>query len=296
MNKVALLVIYNHRFDKNIPRINEIYQKTFSHIYHLMPFYDGDEPNVIPVYEKSYYFQSYISQAYVHLKKQGFTHYFVISDDLILNPVINESNLWEVTGLPEDHCMLPRIVEFQKNRDSEWPRIKDAIQYEYQQKGLEIANILPSRDEAIRAFRFHGLSTDPLPRKAYRHFFPSSRLKKHAVLGLFAPKTITLSYPLVGAYSDICLITADCMQAFCSYCGAFAAGKLFVEVAIPTAMVLASEKISYIEDLKLKRGDMWTKAEVDAILEKAGASLERMLADFPRDRMYLHPIKLSLYR
>lgn len=62
--KIALLVLYNHRYDKNIPRIEKLYEGKFSHIFHLMPFYDGDHPNVFPVYESSYYFQSYIAQAY----------------------------------------------------------------------------------------------------------------------------------------------------------------------------------------------------------------------------------------
>jgi hypothetical protein len=39
--KVALLVIYNHRYDKNITRVEALYKKRFSHIYHVVPFYDG---------------------------------------------------------------------------------------------------------------------------------------------------------------------------------------------------------------------------------------------------------------
>ena len=41
--KVALLVIYNHRYDKNIVRVKQIYAKRFSYIYHVMPFYDGND-------------------------------------------------------------------------------------------------------------------------------------------------------------------------------------------------------------------------------------------------------------
>ena len=162
MNKVALLVVYNHRYDKNISRINDLYKKSFRHIFHLMPFYDGNEPNVIPVYNNSYYFQSYISQAYNLLKDQGFTHYFIISDDLILNPIINEENLWEITGLPVDYCMLPYLVEIQNCRIKQWPRIKDALNFQIKQPGLEIASILPSRQEANEAFNFHGISTAPI--------------------------------------------------------------------------------------------------------------------------------------
>ncbi|MBR2165594.1 MAG: hypothetical protein IJ915_03500 [Paludibacteraceae bacterium] len=93
MNKIALLIIYNHRYDKNIDRLENLYKGKFSHIYHIMPFYDGNIENVIPVYESSYRFQSYITQAFQHLKDKGFTHYFIVADDMLLNPQINETNL-----------------------------------------------------------------------------------------------------------------------------------------------------------------------------------------------------------
>ena len=294
MNKTALLVIYNHRFDKNISRIKELYKDSFSHVYQLIPFYDGDEPNVIPVYDSSFYFQSFICQAYTHLKGKGFTHYFVVADDLILNPAINETNLWEVTGLPEDACMLPKILELQDPQNKKWPHVKDATRYRVKQKGLEVANILPSYQEAIEAFQFHGISTKNVQQEANLHGL--ERIKKPSELAKLIPGNITLSYPLVGGYSDICLITEDCMQRFCSYCGAFAAGNLFVEIAIPTAMMLASKNISFIEDLKLKRGDMWTDEEKEAKLGKFEFSLDKLIADFPSDTMYLHPIKLSAYK
>lgn len=87
--KTALLVVYNHRFDKNIGRIRELYANRFSYIYHIMPFYDGNEPDVIPVFDSSYCFSGYIAQAYSHLRNGGFTHFFVVADDMILNPSIN---------------------------------------------------------------------------------------------------------------------------------------------------------------------------------------------------------------
>lgn len=54
MEKIALLIIYNHRYDKNIPILDKIYEGRFSYVYHVVPFYDGDRENVIAVYENSY--------------------------------------------------------------------------------------------------------------------------------------------------------------------------------------------------------------------------------------------------
>lgn len=53
MDKIALMVIYNHRYDNNIPIIEDLYNNKFSHIYHIVPFYDGDKRNVISVYDSS---------------------------------------------------------------------------------------------------------------------------------------------------------------------------------------------------------------------------------------------------
>ena len=117
MKKIALLVVYNHRFDKNIPVIERMYRDRFTYIYHIMPFYDGKKENVIPVYENSYYYEGYIAQAYFCLKDKGFTHFFTIADDMIINPSINENSLFEVTGIPDDYCYIPGFFRLQKEKD-----------------------------------------------------------------------------------------------------------------------------------------------------------------------------------
>lgn len=73
--KIALLIIYNHRYDANIGRLEEMYKGRFQYIFHIVPFYDGNVKNVIPVYEHSHYFSGYIAQAWPHLKDNGFTHF-----------------------------------------------------------------------------------------------------------------------------------------------------------------------------------------------------------------------------
>jgi len=85
MNKVALIIIYNHQYNKNIDILERIYNGRFSNIYHLVPFYNGEKQNVIPVYDSSYYFQGYVAQGFKSYFKEEFTHYFFVADDLILN-------------------------------------------------------------------------------------------------------------------------------------------------------------------------------------------------------------------
>jgi hypothetical protein len=101
-NTVILVVIYNHKYDKNIDIVENLYCKRFSTIYHIVPFYTGDKPNVIPVYENSIYFEGYIAQAYSHFFHPEAAHYFFVADDMILNPNINETNYADFFNLTDE--------------------------------------------------------------------------------------------------------------------------------------------------------------------------------------------------
>ena len=151
--RIALLIIYNHRYDKNIPILEELFKGKFTYIYHIMPFYDGDRDNVLPVYESSYYFSGYIAQALNQIKDKHFTHYVFTSDDLMLNPTINETNIHSVIGLDEDDSYITQIGTLS---DPQWSRSLDAMGYDIKGMGAEVESILPSRDKAIEIFRDKG--------------------------------------------------------------------------------------------------------------------------------------------
>lgn len=287
--KTALLVVYNHRFDKNIGRIRELYANRFSYIYHVMPFYDGNEPDVIPVFDSSYCFSGYIAQAYSHLRNNGFTHFFVVADDMILNPSINEDSIWERLGIGYQDAYIDEMVCFQYGGKRWWRRIIDALDYTPEQLGVELKGILPNKEEAQRRFDFHKLPYTPIPRK---ELLRNPRKKDFLKM---LTRSNELKYPLVRAYSDILLIPSDVMPKFANYCGAFSATRLFVEMAIPTALVLSSDNIKLAEDIKLNPGAMWFDDDFK-ILEPYGCNLTKLLTDFPSDKLYLHPIKLSQWK
>lgn len=286
--KIALLVVYNHRFDKNIKRVDNLYNDKFSYIYHIVPFYDNiiDNVNVIPVYESSWYFQGYIAQAYTHLRDKKFTHFLVIADDLLLNPLINEVNLWDKIGIDFDDCFMPSTPILIQTTKRYWGHSWEAIKYSVDVKGVEVKNILPSVEEAKRKFLQYGFPVGPIP---YNYFI------KHYQNWILSIKNIPwkrqLNYPLIGCYSDTFLVTAGAMDKFCTYCGAFAATCLHVELAIPTALILASEKVKFQHDLKLNNGALWPSTI--GILDKYNYNLKELIRDFPQDKFFLHPIKLS---
>ena len=104
--RVCLVIVFNHRYDKNIKRLREIYAGKFSNIMFLVPFYDGADKDVCPVYESSFQFQGYLIQAFGKLSKMDVDYYMFIGDDLILNPQINESNFVDYFALQEKEVYL----------------------------------------------------------------------------------------------------------------------------------------------------------------------------------------------
>lgn len=323
MNKIALLVVYNHRFDKNIPVIERMYRDRFTYIYHIMPFYDGDKDNVIPVYENSYYYEGYIAQAYSQLKGKGFTHFFTIADDMIINPLINEDSLFEVTGIPDDYCFIPGFFRLQKEKDIGYV-YRLCYFYRNNPTGIDTPNVLPKVEEARNNFKVLGLSIDPLRMKDIDvpfHFklnmyfnklvnYAKALLLRHSI----SSGSYYSEYPLVMSWSDINIITAEVMSRFANYCGYFAATHLFVEVAIPTALAYSTTKIVQEKDIKLKvqmldhpgysalfkggtREDMFQEQQnIVKFLESLKYNVNSLIANYPKNLLCIHPVKLSKWK
>jgi len=305
MTKACLIIVFNHRYDKNLPVLRKLYGDRFSHIFFLMPFYDGPDTDVIPVYESSFYFQGYFAQAFARFHQEQFTHYIFLGDDCILNPAVNEWNVLEETGIPASTDYIPGIIEFHKLGTSAWWHTFKGIDFFNNRKGAEIRHELPSREEAVERFSHHGIETRPL---SIRNIFSSGAPAGRSALAwwLFKQyhyrfrwkamrrkKLLELPYPVAGSYCDILVITKDSIRDFCRYCGITSAAGLFVEIAIPTALLLASKRIVQEPALRLKGLALWTPVDVAAVEESYGRSLSALIEGFPKDQLFYHPVKLS---
>jgi hypothetical protein len=295
--KVALIIIYNHRYDKNIAILEDIYRERFSHIFHLVPFYTGVKENVIPVYENSYYFQGYIAQGFKSFYDEDFEHYFFIGDDLILNPVINENNYREKLKLSSDTSYIHNIMRLHQAK-YQWLRTQEAFFWKKEQRGIEIRDEIPSYEEALKKFLAMDIEIKPLSFRqvfnnihSLRNLIDIPKLDLRSLSGYLTNK-FPLPYPMVGGYSDIFVVDAKAIKKFTELSGAFAATRLFVELAIPTALVLSAENIVTQEELTLKGRALWTPSDFE-VLEKYENSLHKLLSDFPKNYLFLHPIKLS---
>jgi hypothetical protein len=302
MGSVALVIIYNHQFNANIDVLESVYRGRFSTIFHLMPFYRGERRNVLPVYENSLYFQGYVAQAARHLVDLKVDHFLFVADDLLLNPRIDEQSYQELLGIDAESCFVPGFIKLEEVKRW-WSRCRDAMLFSTRQEGLEVEQQIPDAAEARRQFKKHGLdpgslsyvSVTPTPRRVRSPRSLRNYVRYHALGLVKAFKSYKLRYPMVGSYSDIFAVSKRSFPAFAHYCGVFAALRLHVEIAVPTAMVLASDKISSEESAPLRGVALWSEEEMK-MLEPYGRSLSKLLANFPEEHMYIHPIKLSQWQ
>lgn len=308
MIKACLVIVFNHRYDKNIPVLEKLYANRFSNIYFLVPFYNGDHPRVIPVYESSNYFQSFFAQGYSRFFKEEFTHYFFVGDDCILNPAINESNFLDQTGLPSGTDFIPGLFELHSIKGKPWWHAFKGIEFFKNRKGAEIKNELPSREEAVERFKKHGLDVQPVSMEnifgsekpaaekwwkywLFKQYHWKLKWKQYKKNG-----KVELPYPVAGSYADVLIITKESSYDFCRYCGIMAAAGLFVEIAIPTALLLSARKIGQEKDSKLKGKALWSQEEIRSVEETYKQSLSALLAGFPTGQLFYHPIKLSKWK
>ena len=299
--KIALIFIYNHPHVENIEILERIYKTRFSNIYHLVPFYQGKRFNVISVYGNSIYFQGYVSQGLKKFYKKNFTHYFFIADDLLLNPIINEKNCSKHLKLEKNTCFLSGFIDLH-NMGYYWRRVSEAFYWGIHSLSNKTKTQLPNYNTALQALKKFGLNLGPISWKiprSIKSFCGMLVRDKNSLICYFENKFLnkkySLSYPLVGSYSDIFIMSANSIKQFCHYCAIFSTTNLHVEVALPTATVLTAKEIVTEKNLKLKGKALWTKEE-HKILNKFEFNLKLLMKNFPKNWLYIHPIKLSKWK
>lgn len=302
---IALVIIHNHRYDANISRLDEIYKDRFSHIFHLIPFYDGDRNNVITVYENSHYFQGYVVQAYKKLTSEGnFSHFIFIGDDLILNPQINQENYSRYFKVEKEDSFISSLDELSSL--NLWYHSPKAVEYDpFNVPGVEVKKEFPSKTDILKKFTQKGfnipyLDADKVYELPPRCNYPNTikgfiryKLDCRKINKNLSKGRIELKFPLMSGYSDIFILPISDLKLFVHYSGLFVATNLFVELAIPTAMIMACKKIVTEKDLFNKGMALWTKDEKQALEEKHERSLDKLFTAFPDDILYFHPVKLS---
>ena len=297
-NGVCLLVIYNHRYDANISKINRIYENRFSNIYHIMPFYDGEDPNVIPVYESSFCFEGYLAQAMTQIKDE-YEYYFWVADDIVLNPDINERNFKNWFELKKESAFIPFIKTMhQMGAWSVRRDFMDPLMKFERYKGTLWKSEIMSADEAFRIAEKKGYGREEFSVDLSMVWNARDRIKQYPRLITLFFKIILMGkqyslYPIFCGYSDIVIIPGSKMKQIGHMLGVFAALGLFVEMAIPTAICLMCEDIVQQNDLQKKALVLWSNEERINIENKYKKQFTVLMQEWDKDCLYIHPVKLS---
>ena len=278
MRRTALVVIYNHQYNKNIDTINRLYQGRFEEIYHLVPFYSGNQSNVIPVYDNSFRFQGYVAQAGRQLIASGCDTFVFSADDMVLNPTITGNNIHERMGIEHDAAFIPAYLL--SDLTVYWSHATKALHFLANAAGSEGLQFLPSSSEAIDLLQRHGFNYKPYVKATVAQASADDNI------------VYALPYPLLMGYSDFFVVPAAAMESFCRYAGIFSSMNLFVEIALPTALAFSTDKLQ-TQYKALRDGAMWSTTEIEALRSQHDARLESLIANFPANKLYLHPIKLS---
>ncbi|MDE7017212.1 MAG: hypothetical protein K2P65_06490 [Lachnospiraceae bacterium] len=297
--EVGLFIIYNHRYDANIEKLEKIYGCRFSNIYHIMPFYNGDKENVIPVYECSFRFQGYVTQA-IQLIQKRFDQYFFIADDLILNPAINETNYQEWFHLNGKNAFITFTKPLREmggwaiNR-----RFMDPLpKFEWYSGTLWEKEIMPS-EQAYDIAKQKGYDKTQFLVDIPMIWGARKKLKQYPRLIVLFFKILLLGkqqcpYPVFGGYSDIFIIPGEKIKEVSHMLGVFAAMGLFVEMAIPTALQLLCESVTEVKDLSSAYGkSLWSITDKQSVNTQYNYQYKTLEDNWDKDCLYIHPVKLS---
>ena len=259
---------------------------------------------MIPVYENGFYFQGHVAQGYNQYFAKKHRHYLFIMDDLMLNPMINEENYREYFGLDGDRAksFLPECAPWHQTYF--WYHAHSVFTWG---DGLKVEELLPTYDETLKRFENLGLTIKPIPTQflnlpfRWRDITDIGRIL-HPLKARFRVtyfkllnRTSVPRLPFMRGYADICVVSSKHIRQFAHYCGIFASGNLFAEIALPTALAMCAEpgEIVTQENISLQGKAMWGSKEQAWFAEQYGMRLGKLLTNWPEGVLYIHPVKLS---
>lgn len=297
----VLVLVHNHRFEAIIPKLEQIYGERFSRLLHLVPFYSGTNSKVIPVCENSFQFQAFFAQAYPRLSQLECDHFIFCADDLILNPKLNENNIISALRLEHSSAYIKAITHLAEVPFS-WPYAIPVLVNFVGNNGLAWRRELPAPQTINAALTHHKVRLAELGLHNFRNGIRPKQLllllyylilRAREQRGQKSKCFRDLPYPMAYAYSDFFILPRSALERFCDYCAIFAAMNLFVEIAIPLSLLLTCEQIVCEKDTSWRGVELWGDLSRERLEQANEQSLAKLLANFPADRLYIHPVKLS---
>lgn len=306
--KTSVCVIFNHPFPSNIPILRSILKSRFDFVTFVIPNYRSDEDDVITTYRGSYTFQGMIVDAYPKLKEQDADFYFFVQDDVFLNPLYTGEELIDKINLSQGESFLPGFAPLGGDI-SKWAwSAKVVAQFtkpmellygsgaENPLKFMPDAEMLSQKLESV-----YGIKNIEFTHEN-RHVFEQRvyDTKDLSIINgcameflsdyLFASQSVNnkidIGYPFVHGMSDFFVASKDIMNELVHTLGVLSTFLVFAEVAIPTALAACSQKVIFLNDVKMNIEWIWDTSR-DSI------NAAKVIEDFKNNTLLIHPVKLS---
>lgn len=300
----CLVIIFNHPYPGNVGKLRQIYSSRFARVVFLMPFEQMNDADVFTVYRGSYTFHGFIADAGQFLSKIDADFFVFAADDLLINPDFGERELHARLHLDRFDGYISQFRslstpsvqagntddfgnDWHANGRGPWPWTDRVLSRVHAPKrhllgsGCESAlSYLPRREEAVSRFAAFGMSSLAGPTHG-----SASAPWRHQ----------DLPYPMAAGMSDFFVVRNDALTKFYQYCGALAALDIFVEVSVPTALVLACEKLGTSADTSLQCKWTYTGSGSPIGFDEA-IDYSRVCQEFHENLLFIHPVKFSKVR
>lgn len=305
MEKVKLISVFNHRYDKNIEILKKYYMPAFSQINFLVPFYDGNEPQVIPVRRNvSYNFSGFFHEAFAYYYDPQIDYYLFLADDAILNPKYNEENILKKLVPNGEIAYISGIYPVNRSYGIEWAHAAYSnISVSYM--GKNFYKFIPTYNYMLEKMKkFFPNYSDRIASDFMDYKTPVEQWisrRRASVFSATKRDDGRCIYPLAMGWSDIVMVHKSIIKQFVRLCGLFAAIHMFCEIAVPTSLVCCCvpNQVSTLSKLMIQQNMsqqvLWGSNRIE-IVRKYCSDFEKLINDFPEKGILIHPIKLSQWK
>lgn len=298
-----LIIEHNYNYPEPFEKLEILLKDRFPERVHLIPFYNGKEPHVFPVYEHSTYFERYFPQVIDKIYDSKYTHYVIIADDLMLNPALDAGNLNDYLKLDEESSFLPDPWGMVHELSFKWTNSFSAINSFYLHDlffhhAPDWKKVFPPAEEAWKVFEKMGYKRGRIrlnwekPNAAFPTCFSAIRYYIKQLI----KRRRTPPYPLLTGYAEFFVIEAKAFPQFAKWCETAGQMRLWVEPALHTLLPLCSRKVVYEKDRGLHGITLWTPEENEALFKKHNGSVKSVASEFKPNTLYLHPVKLTKWQ
>jgi hypothetical protein len=300
---IALCIIYNHSFIKNVEVLDRLYSSSFDRILHIVPNHRSVQKDILTAYRSSHVFQGYLADNRSTIEALGADYIVFAADDCLLNCrcIVDEVTVGidraQASGFFPGFAgplaapsawkwahTLPAVSRFFGSPKLANPQIEGWL------------DCLPDLERARSALGRYDAAELRLERPTSDDLANYSAIDRANVTALFGEAlAIELPFPFVRGLADFGVLHKDYVAEFLHYCGVFSSLNLWVEVAIPTAAALLDKKLVFAKDLGLKFDWDWSDPRRSPRWPQPTElrDVYRMVEEMPRDLLFRHPVKLS---